>query len=272
MAEEIAMSCLSDTESLTVPPPLPTAGTADLRPPRIWYFWGSTLFALLAQLVNTIAATATMVALLVWYRVEVTGSAEELRAIMHRGGWMELAMIVAAPFTVAALWVAIRIARQRFAEYLALRWPARREFLRGLAILSSFLLAWYLFGCLIGQKMPAFVIDAYKNGRASGWLPAVVIAFCVAAPVTEEFFFRGFLFRGWSQSFLRPGGTIVLTSLIWAALHTQYNLFYHAEIFTLGLLFGYLRHRSGSTWLTVALHAVINVISLIEVAVIVAYM
>ncbi len=82
---------------------------------------------------------------------------------------------------------------------------------------------------------------------------------------------RGFLLRGWSQSFLRPVGAVVLTSAVWTGLHTQYNWFYLSEIFSIGLLLGYLRYRCGSTWLTVMLHATINVIALIEVAVIVAY-
>jgi hypothetical protein len=49
-------------------------------------------------------------------------------------------------------------------------------------------------------------------------------------------------------------------------VHTQYNLFYQAEVFTTGLLLGYLRHRNGSTLLTVAIHAAINIASAMELA------
>jgi membrane protease YdiL (CAAX protease family) len=69
---------------------------------------------------------------------------------------------------------------------------------------------------------------------------------------------RGFLFRGWSASFLRPAGAIALTSMIWAATHTQYDWSGRSEIFVYGLLLGYGRYRSGSTYLTVVVHSAIN--------------
>ncbi len=264
------MSASPDSASLAVPPPLPVAGIVVPRPPRTWYFWGSTAFALLAFLANTLAGGAIFFALLVWHDVQAT-SLQEISALAHQRGWIELVMIMAAPFTLAALWGATRIARQRFSDYLALHWPERSELVRGLAMVLALLLAWFLFGWAIGQKTSSFVVDAYNDARANGWLPVLVIAFCVAAPLTEEFVVRGFLLRGWSQSFLRPVGAVVLTSAVWTGLHTQYNWFYLSEIFSIGLLLGHLRYRCGSTWLTVMLHATINVIALIEVAVIVAY-
>jgi len=264
------MSASPDSAALTVPPPLPVVETAVPRPPRTWYFWGSTVFALLAFLANTVAGAAIFFALLIHYDVQVT-SLDEVRALAHQRGWIELIMVLATPFSLAVLWGATRIARQGFSDYLGLHWPERREFFRGLAMVLALLLAWFLFGWAIGQKSSAFVVDAYSNAQTNGWLPVLVIAFCVTAPVGEEFIIRGFLLRGWSQSFLRPLGAIVLSSAVWTALHTQYNWFYLSEIFAIGLLLGYLRYRSGSTWLTVSLHAAINLIALVEVAVIVAY-
>jgi len=37
---------------------------------------------------------------------------------------------------------------------------------------------------------------------------------------------------------------------VWTALHLQYDWFFFGEVFSIGLLFGYLRYRSNSTWLT----------------------
>jgi uncharacterized protein len=132
-------------------------------------------------------------------------------------------------------------------------------------------LIWFVIGYLRGETAPAFAIESYKTAKAAGQLDVYVLALCVAAPISEEFLVRGLLFRGWSQSFLGPIGAIVLSSAVWAGLHTQYNMFYVAQIFTIGLLFGYFRYRSGSTWLTVVAHASINLVSLIEVGLIVAY-
>ena len=47
-------------------------------------------------------------------------------------------------------------------------------------------------------------------------------------PVFEELFFRGFLLEGFRRTFLGTTGAVVLTSLLWAVIHTQYDLYYMA--------------------------------------------
>jgi membrane protease YdiL (CAAX protease family) len=86
-----------------------------------------------------------------------------------------------------------------------------------------------------------------------------LIGGCIAVPLMEEFVFRGFIFRGWSQSFLGPVGSIVLTSVLWAMIHTQYDWFGRLWIFVTGLALGHFRWRSNSTWLTVMIHSAINI-------------
>jgi len=85
------------------------------------------------------------------------------------------------------------------------------------------------------------------------WLTLVV-----TAPVAEEIIFRGFLMRGLSESRLGMIGTIVLTAAAFAVIHVQYNLPNMFMVFSLGLLFGVMRWRSGSTLLTIMLHATWN--------------
>jgi membrane protease YdiL (CAAX protease family) len=63
---------------------------------------------------------------------------------------------------------------------------------------------------------------------------------------------------------LRVPGAIVLSSLAWTALHLQYNWFFFFEIFTIGLLLGYLRYRSGSLWLTIVLHGLNNLAATVQ--------
>jgi membrane protease YdiL (CAAX protease family) len=96
--------------------------------------------------------------------------------------------------------------------------------------------------------------------RAGGGLLTFLIAGCIVVPVMEEFVVRGFVFRGWSQSFLGPAGAILLSSILWALVHTQYNWFGQFWIFVMGLALGYIRWRSNSTWLTVMLHSALNTI------------
>jgi membrane protease YdiL (CAAX protease family) len=241
------------------------------RPARTWYFIGTTLFGLSVFVVQMLAQMGTFIALLIWFDVAPTSAAEQVRALAVNGGWLALSVIVACPFALGALWIPIRIARQGFSGYLALRWPGRGEVVRGLAMLVALVLVWFLLRLAFGQATPEFMIETYRSARASGSLIWYAIGLCVAAPIAEEFLVRGFLFRGWSQSFLGSAGAVVLSSAVWAAMHTQYNLFYISRIFTLGILLGTLRHRSGSTWLTVMLHAVHNFVSIAQVAWVMAY-
>ena len=106
--------------------------------------------------------------------------------------------------------------------------------------------------------------EELKSTSADGALWLLVIAFCVAAPVSEELFARGFLYRGWSESFLGPAGAILLSSLVWTALHLQYDWFFFGEVFSIGLLLGYLRFRYNSTWLTVVLHGLNNTAAVVQ--------
>jgi uncharacterized protein len=241
------------------------------RPPRNWYFLGTTLFAVIAHGAGALGAMVTMLLLLNWYDIPLDLPPADLKSLMHHIGWMASAMIGSCPFSLAAIWLATRMARQPFAEYLALNWPTGRELARAFAFILVLQLAWIAIGWLIGQGPSDFALDSYRYARASGWLAVYLAALFVFVPISEEFVVRGFLFRGWSQSFLGPVGAVVLTSAVWTALHIQYHAFYLAEIFTIGLVLGYFRWRTGSTWLTVIVHAGINVISVIETALVLAY-
>jgi uncharacterized protein len=168
------------------------------------------------------------------------------------------AYIVASPATISVLWIAIRMAGRDFAEYLALSWPSTRELLRALAITAILLSVQSLAAYVVGSK--EISLDPYASARQTSGLLLFMIGGGIAAPVMEEFVFRGFMFRGWSQSFLGPVGSIVLTSVLWGMTHTQYDWFGRFWIFVTGLVLGHFRWRSNSTWLTVMVHSAINVL------------
>ncbi len=136
-----------------------------------------------------------------------------------------------------------------------MRWTSWKNLAIGVVALTVLVLGWELLSRATGREStPGFMMDVLKSARADGALWLLVIAFCVAAPISEEFFARGFLYRGWSESFLGPAGAIVLSSLVWTALHLQYDWYFFGEVFSIGLLLGYLRYRYQSTWLTVIVH------------------
>jgi membrane protease YdiL (CAAX protease family) len=58
-------------------------------------------------------------------------------------------------------------------------------------------------------------------------------------------------------------GAIVLSAIVFALIHQQYEWFYIGCIVAVGLLFGYLRYRSESTWLTVITHGTYNLLAVL---------
>ena len=165
------------------------------------------------------------------------------------------AYIVASPLTIAVPWIAIRMVRRDFVEYLALNWPSSGELLRALAITAMLLLVEILAAYAVGAEE----ISPFGSAKESVGLFILLVGGCIAVPLMEEFVVRGFMFRGWSQSFLGPVGAIVLSSILWAMIHIQYDWFGRFWIFVTGLALGHFRWRSNSTWLTVMVHSAINV-------------
>jgi uncharacterized protein len=244
-------------------PAAPTPVIVTQRPSRIWKFWGTALWGLFIFA----AMFAGQIAVVGWFVLRREGPFDMASAIHVVGGGLtiSLSVIMGLPAVLAALWVAIRVSRTPFAEYLALRWTAWSNLLIGIVALFVLVMGWDLVSRMTGREVtPGFMGDVLQSARADGALWLLVFAFCVAAPVSEELFARGFLYRGWSESFLGPVGAILLSSMVWTALHLQYDWFFFGEVFSIGLLLGYLRYRSNSTWLTVVLHSLNNLAATLQ--------
>ncbi|QDM17473.1 MULTISPECIES: CPBP family intramembrane glutamic endopeptidase [unclassified Tardiphaga] len=233
------------------------------KPPRIWKFWGTSLWGLFA-----FAALFLGQVTVVLYLVLMKDAPFDLTLLtrtLSSGTAIALSVIMGLPAVCAALWLATRLARMRFAAYLALDGTSWKNFAVGALGLILLVGLWELISRAMGRdSSPGFMMDVLKSARADGALWLLVLAFCVAAPMTEEFFVRGFLYRGWSESFLRPWGAIALSSLVWTAMHLQYDWFFFCEIFTIGLWLGWLRYRYNSTWLTVFVHGLNNLAATVQ--------
>lgn len=241
----------------------PVSPPGKSREPRVWKFIGTSIWGLVlfgAMFVGQVA----VVAWFLWRGGESVDS-KTLVSLLGNGRIISLSVIMGLPAVLIALWIAIRWTRIPFADYLALRWPSWRTLAFGVGSLVLLMAACEIVSRASGRESsPGFMMEVLKTARADGALWLLVLAFCVAAPITEEFFARGFLYRGWSESFLRPVGAILLSSAVWTAMHLQYDLFFLAQVFSIGLLFGYLRYRSNSTWLTVILHGINNLAATVQ--------
>ena len=233
------------------------------KPPRVWKFIGTSLWGLFAFAAMFVGQMAAVAWLLVTSKAQLDVATAS--ALLSNGLAISLSVMMGLPAVFAALWLATRMARMPFADYLALRGASWRSFLFGALALIVMIGAWDAVSRAMGREVtPGFMVEVLKSARADNALWLLVVAFCVAAPVTEEVLVRGFLYRGWSESFLRPVGAIVLSSLVWTAMHLQYDWFFFGEMFSIGLLLGYLRYRSGSIWLTIFVHGLNNLAATVQ--------
>jgi membrane protease YdiL (CAAX protease family) len=242
-------------------------GSAPLIPvqrlPRIWKFWGTALWGLIVFA----AMFMGQMAVVAWFVLRREVPIDMASAIHVVGGGLtiSLSVIMGLPAVLAALWVAIRVTRTPFGEYLALRGTSWINFIIGTLALAVLVMAWDGLSRATGREVaPGFMAEVLQSARADGALWVLVVAFCVAAPVSEELFARGFLYRGWSESFLGPAGAILLSSVVWTSLHLQYDWFFFGEVFSIGLLLGYLRYRFKSTWLTIFVHGLNNLAAVVQ--------
>jgi uncharacterized protein len=236
--------------------PAPLLGAQ--RQPRVWKFWGTSLWGLL--LFAAMFAGQFLLVLAFFLAKGPPFDITSIKAVASAGTVISLSVMMGLPAVLAVLWLATRMARMPFADYLALRRTSWTNLLIGTVALIALIAGWELLSRLLGREVaPGFMVDVLKSARADGALWLLVIAFAVAAPVTEELMVRGFLYRGWSESFLGPAGAIALSSLVWTAMHAQYyDWFLFGEVLSIGLLLGYMRSRSNSTWLTILMHGINN--------------
>jgi membrane protease YdiL (CAAX protease family) len=106
-------------------------------------------------------------------------------------------------------------------------------------------------------------VEIYDSAH---FVPLLWGAVIVAAPVFEEIFFRGFLLEGLRRSRLGSGGAVVLTALSWAALHIQNGSYEISLIFSLGLALGWVRLRTHSLYPALAMHALVNLVDILQMA------
>ena len=100
------------------------------------------------------------------------------------------------------------------------------------------------------------------TSQRSSWdLISNILVFAVLAGICEEFFFQGALqplLMNWTRN---PHVGILLTALIFSALHFQFYGF--IPRFLLGLYLGYLFYWSRSLWLPILAHVLHNALSIL---------
>ena len=243
-------------------------GSAQALPgaPAPWGLLGTILWGTLGAFVWFAVQFAVLVTFITWretaepgrstrHSLRVTDPAR-LRHHCGRAGWIAVSAF-------AARW---RGWRPR--DYLALVVPRRGELLFGIACLGTLLIAFDLLSLAFGRDVvPEFMRDAY--------------VFVAQLQCPGSFLHRGGGGRADHRGDRVPrlpvprlerivfgvSGTLIVTSLVWAGMHVQYDWFILGQIVVIGLVLGWLRWASGSTLLTIVLHMLTNLAACIQAAI-----
>lgn len=124
------------------------------------------------------------------------------------------------------------------------------------AIISVYVVS-FLHEIVVHPKQQA-IVDQFPHS-ASGLALFFVLA-VLMAPVFEEMFFRGFLFRGFANSWGWRWGAVA-SGAVFGLAHLQPDVF--VPLFALGFALAWVYHRTGSLWTSITLHAVFNCISVL---------
>jgi uncharacterized protein len=225
---------------------------------KIFPYVATMAWAIVAFVAGEVVAMAVLLRL--WH-----GDVRALYAAQYDGIVVALSVLVLDPVAVGVLIFAVHLSGAKPAEYLALVWPRRRMVPVGLIGIVIIIALTDALLFVSGRAIVSdFQVVSYTTAAAEGWLPLMWIATVLVAPAGEEIMFRGYLFRGFVQSERAAWPAIILISLLWAGLHLQYDWTGMAEIGVAGLFLGWVRWRSGSTLLTILLHALFNLEGMLE--------
>ena len=233
---------------------LPTDQQPPSDPP--WGVASTIAWTLTALLLGVVAATVSFG---MWL-----GDAPRPSSFVNDGVVVAFGILASMPAQVALLVFAAQLRRWPPVIYLGLVIPRRAEVIIAAVCVIVLCIAFDAILYVTGRDLVApFQVEVWRTAAAAGWLAGLLAAIVVIAPIGEEIIFRGFLFRGLAK----PGWeihAIGVIALAWALLHIQYDVLGMAQVFLVGLMLGWFRWVSGSTVLTIGMHMLINLLSMIE--------
>ena len=166
---------------------------------------------------------------------------------------------------VATVWyLGLRHSRDPLAmlRLSGVQWPRKRTILLMFGVLAASLIATSIYPGIVEWldldqfATPDVDSDIFFDG------PAVLLTFQALAfitPISEELFFRGFIFRGLLPK-IGPWGAIAASALVFSAFHLSLGVL--VPIFITGFLLAWLYWRTGSLWAAIGAHAGQNALAL----------
>ena len=132
--------------------------------------------------------------------------------------------------------------------------------------MAAIVLVYYCLGSIFGsvpsvfRQITAFATDAKRlpNQSPIVWSVAIIRG-CVMVPIFEEVFFRGLLL-GWLKQHMKQDLAVVTMAALFAVEHGSFVVAHYVFLFAVST--GYVRLRTSSTFNTVIMHSLNNVMLL----------
>ncbi|WP_414623646.1 lysostaphin resistance A-like protein [Calothrix sp. CCY 0018] len=175
-------------------------------------------------------------------------------------------------FVLVCLWTLKDFGRLRAKlKYVVGDFPTNYNWLRlawlvPLAIIFS-ISAFFVLFYLVSLAAPSFVEQLLRNVANSPSVESsnsfasnllVSLAFCIVAPITEEFIFRGVILQRWATKWgIRAG--LLSSSLLFGFLHPQNPI----GLTLLGIILGALYIKTHSLIVPITFHALNNIIAVL---------
>lgn len=234
---------------------------------RVWGFGATAGFGLVifATFIGVNVAISIAFTMMTLSAGGGQGDAGPIVADMYDGDLTAIAIILSALVCVPLVLGAAALRRRAtLIEYFALRLPKTRHLVLWLGAGSLFMLGSDTLTRFLGKPIvPDVMVRFYQSAD----FPQLLwIAMVFGAPLFEEFFFRGFLLRGFPESKSGIAAGVAITSLLWAISHVQYGYYEIGTIFFLGLLMGTARHLGESLWICIFMHGFMNSVAAMQTA------
>jgi len=227
---------------------------------KIWGFWGTFLWGIV---IGGLLFLGQLIPLLIY--MKVVGEVISLENFLlfaqkvETDAWLLSISVIGSALIVVPLVFGIAKLKRGsvLKEYFDLRGYSWKTFWTWMGILVLLLIfEGYAIEAMGAKEIPNFMMNIEFPNRLSMYLLAFSVMFI--APLIEEVVFRGFLLKGFSETFMGAEGAVVVTSLLWAIIHLQYEFAYVAVIFMIGLVFGYARIKTKSLFVPMTMHLVMN--------------
>ena len=230
--------------------------------PRPWGPWATLGWTLLCAIILFAIQVAV---LLIFMAIRLTRGAElKFDELANSGDVVSIGTLASTVSIVGLVALLIRWRRYPISDYLALDRPTVQSAVIAIVSLAIILITSDLLSYMLGRPLvPDVMVRLYRMA----WLPGLVVALVVLAPIAEETLFRGFLYKGIADSHAGPVVAIITSAVAWATLHFQYDWYGVVTIAAMGLFLGIVRQKTGSLYLTMVLHSIANSVATLEIVI-----